>query len=580
MEPNKTGRSRNALIGIVSAAGMAILLVVWLAACLQTAPLSSYVRKDLPLLALDLQFKDVEGEPIPAEKTRLGSPEKKPAGEESSSEKEPELTGGDTSETPRSHELKERKKEGGIKSAKWVVRRHPVAFSLYVRDGEQVAQWLEKEGSEGGLLVSPFFRGLFNDLVVASKIRAEDLDIKGVEGAFFKRLVIEALKADAVLHYDMSHGNRGFVFAFVRDKCRYSAKVLPVMCAALARSGYTAAKLPEPILELRTGLHRIFLTQYGERIYVANGLEALFNVLENLNPPPENPPSAPLVLTVRAEAFLSRFLPVITSGNSWEVTAGLGLPPKGAEAIQFSSGKFGRHLPARIFPGVIASIPHDVFAAAAGSFQLPAEMSSDEWRELADKGPKEGASATPAEGGIAFIWDLDHSKDGLTDMGVVIANQASPDKAGGFSHYFSDQELTGECGGGTVVLAATSKNLLTRMKESCAGQSLSIRDWERGAKKAEYDSARLVAFMNPAIALRELSLAGGAGGEGEESAKGEGPEDKRPEKDHFKKARHAMQKEAEKLFSGLPIFAFAGKGDTGANVIRMTGFTVKQGVAQ
>lgn len=38
-----------------------------------------------------------------------------------------------------------------------------------------------------------------------------------------------------------------------------------------------------------------------------------------------------------------------------------------------------------------------------------------------------------------------------------------------------------------------------------------------------------------------------------------------------------MQKQSEKLFSDFPIFAFAGKSDTGANVIRMKGFTVMQG---
>jgi len=41
-----------------------------------------------------------------------------------------------------------------------------------------------------------------------------------------------------------------------------------------------------------------------------------------------------------------------------------------------------------------------------------------------------------------------------------------------------------------------------------------------------------------------------------------------------------MQKEAESLFNGFPIFAFAGKANPEADVIRMNGFAVKQGVAK
>ena len=580
MEPHKTRRSRNALIAVFSAAAIACMLVVWLAACLQTAPLSTYLRKDLPLLALDLEFKDRKGKPIPSGETRLASPATGAPKDEGSSDEKKELVGGDSPDRPHSWELREHRKKG-VKSARWVVRRNPVAFSLYIRDGEKVTQWLEKEGAEGGLLASPFFRGLFNDLVVASRIRAEDLNLKGLEGTVLRRFILEALKADAVLHYDIFRGQKGFVFSFVRAKCPYSAKALPVMCGVLAKSGYTAPKLPEPVLEMRTGVHRVFLTQYGERIYISSGLEALLNVIENNNPIPVNAPEAPLVLTVRAEAFLNRFLPVITSGPSWEVTAGFGLTPgKGIEAIQFDSGKFGRHLRAKVFPGVFAGIPHDVFAAAAASFHLPADMTEENWRELAGDGPGENVPAVPEEGGIAVIWDLDHSEDGLTDIGVIIANQSSPEKAADLARYFGGKDLTVECGGGTVYLAATSKNLLTRMKESCTGQSLSIRDWERGAKRDAYETAQVVVLMNPAVAFRELSLAGGGEDDEEDEPRRGGrseADDQGSDLAHHKKARNAMQKQSEKLFSDFPIFAFAGRSDTGANVIRMKGFTVMQG---
>ncbi len=263
------------------------------------------------------------------------------------------------------------------------------------------------------------------------------------------------------------------------------------------------------------------------------------------------------------------------------MTAGFGLAPgKGIETIQFDSGKFGRHLRAKVFPGVFAGIPHDVFAAAAASFHLPADMTQENWRELAGDGPGENVPAVPEEGGIAVIWDLDHFEDGLTDIGVVIANQTSPERAADLERYFRDEDLTAECGGGTVYLAATSKNLLARMKESCAGQSLSIRDWERGAKRGAYETAQMVVLMNPAIAFRELSLAGGGGDDEEdEPRRGRTSEanDLSSDLAHHKKARDAMQKQSAKLFSSFPIFAFAGKSDAGANMVRMKGFTVMQG---
>ena len=62
--------------------------------------------------------------------------------------------------------------------------------------------------------------------------------------------------------------------------------------------------------------------------------------------------------------------------------------------------------------------------------------------------------------------------------------------------------------------------------------------------------------------LRELMLAGDAG-----------------KKDLYEDARQVMQKEAEKDFRRLPIFAYSGSAGPG-DVVQLTGFTVKQGAAQ
>jgi hypothetical protein len=523
--------------------------------------LSTWVRKDMPMLELDLQFKDVKGKPVPPEQTKLaGGIVRKQ--EEGRKEKCPEMTGGDTPNRSTLHDLK-KMPEGCAPRAKWVVKRHPIAFSLYVRDGDKTAEWLEKEGSEDGLLKTKFFRGLFHDLQRTVKVRAEDLQLHDLEGAFLSRLFLESLRADAVLHYDVSHGENGFVFSFVRDRCPFSAKALPVLCGALARAGYTVAKLKEPVLEMRIGLQRVFLTQVDDRVYLSNGLEALLNVLEAAPRFPANPPDNPLVLTVRTEAFLEKFVPVITGENSLEVNVGLNLQAeRDPGVIQFTGGKFARHLQPKIFQGIFAGIPHDAFAAVVTSFYLPPDMTEDRWLKLASEGPGDEPSNGPGEGGLAVIWDLEHAKEGISSIGVVIGAQTSPDEADSFSNYFSDPDLTSECGGGTVFLAATSKPLLSRMREGCTGQSLNVLDWERGSRRKEYEGAQIMMFFNPGVAMRELTIAGDTS-----------------EYKFYEEARGVMQKEAEKDFSRLPIFAFsgtAGKGD----LVRLKGFTVKQGTAR
>ncbi|MGA2938914.1 MAG: hypothetical protein ABSF52_17705 [Syntrophobacteraceae bacterium] len=561
MEPHQTKRARNILITICGAAVVGVPLVMWMAASLHSAPLSTYVRKDMPALELELQFKDVKGKPVPPENTKLagGVVKNEDAGRE---DKCPELIGGDT---PKRSTLADLKKmnEGCSQRAKWVVKRHPIGFSLYVQDGDKTAEWLQKEGGEDGLLSTKLFRGLFHDLQHTSKIRAEDLQVSGIEGAFLSRLFIEALRADAVLHYDISHGEKGFVFSFVRRKCAFSAKALPVFCGVLARSAYKIPMLKEPLLEMSIGLQRIFLTQCDDRVYLSNGLEALLNVLENEPAPPVNPPQSPVVLTVRAEAFVDRFLPVVTSEKSWEVTAGFGWPAdKDPGVIRFPGGKFARHLRPKIFSGVFAGIPHDAFAAVVTSFYVPPNMEKDWWSKLAANGPGDEVSRGPQEGGFALIWDLEHSEDGISGMGVVIAAQTKTDETASFSSYFADQDLTSECGGGTVFLAATSQNLLNRMREGCARQSLSVLDWEGGSRRGEYEGAQIMMFLNPGVAMRELTLAGDAG-----------------KNQLYEDARIVMQKEAQKDFSRLPIFAYSGTAGQG-DMIQLKGFTVNQGAAQ
>jgi hypothetical protein len=115
--------------------------------------------------------------------------------------------------------------------------------------------------------------------------------------------------------------------------------------------------------------------------------------------------------------------------------------------------------------------------------------------------------------------------------------------------------------------------LLTRMKESCERQSLSMLDWERGAHADELGSKQLLFFMNPGTGMRELFLAGGAGTDEQETT----PE---PWKVQYEQAKAVMRQDGEKIFSALPIFTYSGNVPSTAKEVRLSGVKVRQGTVQ
>ncbi len=566
MEPHKAGRPAKTLMAVGVLILVAAGLAFWAYRSLQATRLGSFVRADLPMLDLRLQFKDTRGETIAPSHTRLG------AGEERRPDVPdcPEMVGGDTRQGTTLSDLKDRR-EDCPRVATWHVTRHPIGLSLYFQDAESLFSLLEGNAEVRKILESRLFRGLFHDALRSASVRAEDLHLEGMEGALLDKLIREAVAARGELHYDIAHGKKGFVFSFVRSLCPTASKVLPVMAGVLARSGYRAAGLREPVLEMRIGLQRLFLTQQDDRVYMANGLEALINVLESLRPPAKDLPRTPLALVVRGEAFVDRLIPVMIGPAVWEMDLGLGTSVAAPGSMRLQGGRYTKQLRPKIFKGVLGGIPHDAFATIATSYHLPAEMTNEDWKRIATRGPGDRVEDGPGEAGVAIIWDLASSKGQISDMGVVIASQTSTGAAGQFARYFTSPALTAQCGGGTVFLAATSRPLLQRMRESCEGQSLSVLDWERGARRKELESSQLLFFMNPGVGLREIFLAGGAG-----SGKDDGAFETKWTQE-YGKAKEAMRRDAEAVFREIPIFAYAGNMATPtAEAIELKGFAVKQ----
>ncbi|MFH0785139.1 MAG: hypothetical protein V2B20_24725 [Pseudomonadota bacterium] len=574
MESNRSAKRKGIIAAIFFGFLCCGLLVFWALRGLQHATVSQVaqlVHKDIPILSLDLAFTDLEGEVIPVTETRLLS-HVGPAAEKIVSEAPcPEIIGGDA---PNGQTALEKRQLGDNcpKQAKWYVKRHPPALSLHFIKPEKFLPLFATEGPVKSFWESRFVQGLLRDPLQSGRVRAEDLGLAGLEGAFLEKLTKEALAADAILHYDFIHGNKGFVFSFVRNKCPYAAKALPIIAAKLVRSGYQVPGIDEPVFEMHVGLQRFFLCQYKERVYLANGLEALLNIVDQETPLEDDAPKTPMVLSLRGEAFLDNLIPTIVGKPRFHMHLGIDFSDNAPGFLRLDSGKYANHLRTKLFKGVPASIPQDIFAAVVTSFHLSAEMTDDTWLELAENGPGETAAAGPEESGVAILWDLASEEQGVTGMGVAIANQDAPEKVKKMDRYFKNEELTEVCGGGTVYLAATNKNLLLRMLESCEHRSMSILDWERGRKSDLYATSQLSMFMNPGSGLRELLLAGGA-------AASENT-DLQPEwKQEMEKAKARLYQEGKAVFGRLPILGYAGNAASGAKTIELKGFTVQQGVS-
>jgi len=563
--------------GVIRAAAVVLALVsallFWTCKGLHKTALSSFVRSDLPMLDLDLHFVDLSGQEVPPNETRLAAETGKPGSTpQSGTEACPEIQGGDVrggSDVKPGDKIP----DTCPKKVQWYVKRHPIALSLCFPEPQKILSLLKEDGAFKEIWESKFVQGILYDPIHSAGIRAEDLGLQGLEGAFLARLAKEGIAGHGVLNYDAVHGKKGIVFSFVRDECPYASKALPVIARTLFRSGYRVPKLGEPIYEMRIGLQRIFITEQEGRIYVSNGLEGMLNVLESIRPPDGNTSNTPIVLTLRGEAFLDKLLEAMTAQSDFTVVMGFGLSKESPGYLHIPAGKYAKHLRPKVFKGVLASIPHDVFAALVTSFYLPPNMTPQEWKQLATEGPGDQTANIPEEGGAAVLWDLSSESSGITNIGIAIANQTTPDETQRFKSYFANPDLTATCGGGTVLLASTSQPLLTRMKEACERQSLSILDWERGAKTNDYDSAQIFLFMNPGTGMKELFLAGGAKSDDQEGTKPQW-------KEHYERAKAAMREDSERLFGSLPVFAYSGSAAPSAREVQLKEFKVQQGAPQ
>lgn len=542
MEPLSPAKRLTAIAaGIVLAAGASVALYQHLT----KQPLAKLVRADLPLLELTVKLRDAARNDLDASASLVGSNDEVPAGDERC----PALTGGDIG-SATAVDVSIKRPADCPKRAAWYVRKHPVAFTLYFNRGDAFLNWWDNQPELRQMVENRFVKGLFFGLLQSLHVKAEQLNLQGIQGEFLLQLLRDAVNANAELHYDMAHGSQGWVISYRRSASGFADQALPALAGVLASSGYRVGKLPEPILEARIGLQKLFFTEFRGRIYLAQSLEALLNVLDNTAPEPAGN-DAPLSLTLRGEAFVANLLPVFAGAETYPLRWDFALTGSAPGTLHLPSATWQGQLHSRLFEGVVASIPHDAFAGFAASLALPPDLTAEDWRKLAASGPSANPPGLEAAG-IGLVWDF-NPNDPTGAVGIVVANPNQPQASAAYAQYLKNPDLGAECGGGSLFLAASSTNLLTRMKDACNKQSLSPLDWQRGVEKTRLQDAQLIAFVNPGAATRELFLAGGAGAN--QDANEFAP---RWQQD-YEAAKAAMRQDGDKLFTSLPILSYAGR---------------------
>lgn len=434
--------------------------------------------------------------------------------------------------------------------AQWNVYRHPVAASLYIKDGAALTDWYESNESLAQFRDSPLWSGMTDGLSRILKVRGVDLALPTLpladwSGQFLRPLFKEILKADAEVHYDVAHGAGGVVLSFNKAKTSLVAQALPLLVKYLGVAGYevefstgvthgalggaNGERERNTIVQVRLQGKKLFILQRGEQVSIGSSLEGLLNVISSLDaeqseesasassgsePTVATTSATTAVLKVRGEAFFDKLLPVLVGKENAPVIVQLALSKEQSHitSATLPAGRYASILADDPFPGVIAAVPKDSMASLITSAKVPVGTPVSEWSF--------DAASKLAVGGLALVWDIS-GEDGEFHYGVAVSARSTSgaqlstngaEAAEGddkkIAAYLSNDAVSTSCAGGSVWLGASSDALLSRMRESCNKSSLSFLDIKPREGDVFTKSAISLA-VNGRIAVRELYRLGG-----------------------------------------------------------------------
>jgi len=462
--------------------------------------------------------------------------------------------------------------------AQWNVYRHPVALSLYIKDGGAVIDWYEQNTSFGSLRDTSLWKGLIEAISVVLKVRGVDLALPTLpladwSGQFLKPLFKEVLRAEAALHYDLIHGAGGVVLSFNKEKTSMVAQALPLLIKHLGSAAYevevpsfttpSTTKELGTVVQIRLQGRKFYAYEANSRVSIGTSLEGLLNVLSNENAlePPQGEvlPDTSALVVVRGEAFLDKLLPVVVGKSEAPIVLALELSREHSAIshAEIPDGPYTTVLAKEPFQGIVAAVPQDILGALITSAKVPVDQSVAQWSF--------SSAANKSSGGLALVWDV-QGEDGTFHYGVAVAAPSDLDVGQGKERlraFLSDGSVATTCAGSSVWLGASSDLLLSRMQEACNKRSLSIMDGKEGSASSLLSKQQISVLLNSKVAVKELyRLGGGATYSSDESAIGEVT------------AQKKLLAETDLVAEKLPILGFSGGVGTGkAGRVTLKGFS-------
>lgn len=411
--------------------------------------------------------------------------------------------------------------------ADWLLAKATPAYTVFFNKGEEFVNALATETSPlRQLLEKPVFSGLFQDWNDNLRVSGDDLAVSDLKGVLVKSVVAEALKAQAQLHIDTSHGSKGYVFSFAYqgdgNHSAAAARFVGLAIDHLALRKYNVVKLSQPVFELLVGTQRVFIGLYGPRIYLGNSLEGLLNVMDY---PLETTPvdlDTTITWRLRNETIFQGLLPILFGKDTWHVdlAANVSRQELALKKILMDDGTTFQFLQESSRDDALLKVmPADIAALISFRLKIPPTVELASWsgQTSVGKWPYSMEQATSSMD-LVVGWDVVSTG---TDKDVVanLQNQmalafrfvdgkhVAKDKA---AEWFAHVELVDSCG--DVTFASDADGLFTRMKEACGGKNASLV----GLLPASDKTTLAQAYVNPMQFAREAYRAGG--GEGLEQA--------------------------------------------------------------
>ncbi len=442
----------------------------------------------------------------------------------------------------------------------WSVLKHPIAFSLYAHDAGRILDFFKSSAAWTEFQKNPLVGGYVENWRELIGLKTPLLEKSVFQGYLIRTMLDTLLKNAGRIDYDLVHGRGGLVFSF-RNETLGQAIALGV--GIIAHRVYKIGDSACKVQEFTIGPETFYLAGCLGRTYLGLGLPGLLNVMDQ--PEESKPePAGAFSLVARGEAFFEHALEFVSPKPNFPVRIDFDLGESGLVplAIHVPRAKPYETMTPEIAETVYQALPKDLTSFALASIDL-AEFTSEAalMQTVSEKKLPFASGKAEGKAAVGIIWDLNHAAKSLTEVGLIVV-PSDPKTIESWVPAFEiilgarvHDALT-FCKKDSMILIASTPMLLTRMKESCQGNSKAI---SLAAPSSPHNAE---IFFDPGNFLRELFLAGG-GDELPEVKAGKPLSDEQKVLSH---AKEKMSRDTLAFMATFPRWYFAGQAVSGKDL--------------